>query len=809
MHTARMSTVLLLAVAASGACSRSGLRIGSEPGDTSIRRVSSLSSQSDGLAASWLLNAQVFPAHASTPTTPTSLSSTLSDRLAQVAIDHFTSVGIGSGNGASILGTARIRRLSTAKNAPTDLNGNRTNIDETLDLEMQALAQLTGTATIGDAAFTFAARRGGSAVLANPAGPLSRSDFGAFRTRSDGLPHVDMATLGRSLLLRAWVGATLGVQRRGAEVGATPFEGLVGLTAIQQALAIEETLLSDLTFDGEVFVPLGDPRDYDASVDPLWFPSQVSWVPQAAFANAPGEWLAADRASDLSDLALLMRGAVELGWLTDPDLAVTELRELFIGTPLEPPPSTGGEPPLTTWVEHVRPILHGEAGCIGCHAPPVLNSNFSVASYESILLAGLSGVPAVNPGDHSTSPLWLVLNGPWTPPGWGFPIARMPFDLPQRPQVEIDTIARWIDDGAPREGPPQRPGPHPGLDLARVLFRNLVAMHEVPGGPLAGLLDRRVGTDRSELADARSTGLVLDALAGMAAIDSEEPGLATALDRIAVAALTHLSDPQGEVIAELDLRTATPTQLVADLSARAALAAGLLAAGRLTQNGVVVARGLAIARAVLDDSWDDSTGLFDRHRGDPARHLEADDLAVVTAMLREMELAGEVRAHDIRERTTQVAVRAFPYSELDGLGEVLHDGIPDTDGNGVSEPSATGRAPTIANAIRQGPDPVPAGPITWSRHVLPLFRNRCVGCHVDGARQGNYRVDTPGLAAIAGDSGTPSMLVPGDPDRSFIVQKLTSRRPAIGAQMPLDRPPLAPHELELVRQWIAEGARDR
>ena len=52
-------------------------------------------------------------------------------------------------------------------------------------------------------------------------------------------------------------------------------------------------------------------------------------------------------------------------------------------------------------------------------------------------------------------------------------------------------------------------------------------------------------------------------------------------------------------------------------------------------------------------------------------------------------------------------------------------------------------------------------------------------------------------------------LVPGDPEGSLLYRKLVDRLPPIGAQMPLERVPLEPFAVELVRRWIAEGARDR
>jgi hypothetical protein len=56
-------------------------------------------------------------------------------------------------------------------------------------------------------------------------------------------------------------------------------------------------------------------------------------------------------------------------------------------------------------------------------------------------------------------------------------------------------------------------------------------------------------------------------------------------------------------------------------------------------------------------------------------------------------------------------------------------------------------------------------------------------------------------------SEVPSLLrvKPGDPDSSYIIQKLEGRA-AVGAQMPLGQAPLPQSTIDIIRQWISEGA---
>jgi len=49
-------------------------------------------------------------------------------------------------------------------------------------------------------------------------------------------------------------------------------------------------------------------------------------------------------------------------------------------------------------------------------------------------------------------------------------------------------------------------------------------------------------------------------------------------------------------------------------------------------------------------------------------------------------------------------------------------------------------------------------------------------------------------------------VVPGDPERSFLLRKLTALGPGEGSLMPRDAPRLSDADIELVRAWIEAGA---
>lgn len=49
---------------------------------------------------------------------------------------------------------------------------------------------------------------------------------------------------------------------------------------------------------------------------------------------------------------------------------------------------------------------------------------------------------------------------------------------------------------------------------------------------------------------------------------------------------------------------------------------------------------------------------------------------------------------------------------------------------------------------------------------------------------------------------------PGDPENSYLLKKIRGDADIVGARMPLGRSPLSQEQINLVRDWIMEGALD-
>jgi len=94
-------------------------------------------------------------------------------------------------------------------------------------------------------------------------------------------------------------------------------------------------------------------------------------------------------------------------------------------------------------------------------------------------------------------------------------------------------------------------------------------------------------------------------------------------------------------------------------------------------------------------------------------------------------------------------------------------------------------------------------PVSFSSDIQPILNQNCVQCH-GGVRQKNgvsfvFREDAFGK----GKSGRRT-IVPGHPDESELIARLTSSDPEV--RMPYHAPALPPEQIRLLRQWIKEGA---
>src|SRR5215510_9760396 len=98
-------------------------------------------------------------------------------------------------------------------------------------------------------------------------------------------------------------------------------------------------------------------------------------------------------------------------------------------------------------------------------------------------------------------------------------------------------------------------------------------------------------------------------------------------------------------------------------------------------------------------------------------------------------------------------------------------------------------------------------PVEFNRDIRPILSDACFHCHgPDKAkRKADLRLDTE-EGAFA-DRGGYHALVPGKPDASELLRRITAKDEA--ERMPPARSgrQLTPAQIDLVRRWIEQGAR--
>ncbi|QEG01634.1 WD domain, G-beta repeat [Stieleria maiorica] len=108
-------------------------------------------------------------------------------------------------------------------------------------------------------------------------------------------------------------------------------------------------------------------------------------------------------------------------------------------------------------------------------------------------------------------------------------------------------------------------------------------------------------------------------------------------------------------------------------------------------------------------------------------------------------------------------------------------------------------------ASAEGPS-VAETPVSFSKQIEPIFRQHCYGCHQGAKQLGAYVMTDFTSLVRGGETGEPA-IVPGHPEQSYLIDQIT---PVDGvAEMPKSpAKPLGEVEVELVRRWIAEGAKN-
>ncbi|MDA7926186.1 hypothetical protein N9B46_05005, partial [Mariniblastus sp.] len=93
--------------------------------------------------------------------------------------------------------------------------------------------------------------------------------------------------------------------------------------------------------------------------------------------------------------------------------------------------------------------------------------------------------------------------------------------------------------------------------------------------------------------------------------------------------------------------------------------------------------------------------------------------------------------------------------------------------------------------------------ISFATQVRPLLAANCFGCHQGAIARGKYVMTDFNSMLACGESGDPA-IVPGKPKESRLIEVTTSHDGT--AEMPPNAEPLTNKDLDIIAQWISEGA---
>src|SRR5262249_44192674 len=96
--------------------------------------------------------------------------------------------------------------------------------------------------------------------------------------------------------------------------------------------------------------------------------------------------------------------------------------------------------------------------------------------------------------------------------------------------------------------------------------------------------------------------------------------------------------------------------------------------------------------------------------------------------------------------------------------------------------------------------------VSYYREVRKIFQQHCQGCHQPAKPMGGFVMTSHAALLGKGESGDPAV-VPGKPEKSLIVTQIMPHDGKAPA-MPKGKDRLLQHDIDLIKKWISQGARD-
>ena len=118
---------------------------------------------------------------------------------------------------------------------------------------------------------------------------------------------------------------------------------------------------------------------------------------------------------------------------------------------------------------------------------------------------------------------------------------------------------------------------------------------------------------------------------------------------------------------------------------------------------------------------------------------------------------------------------------------------PVTDTAAATEPPAATEAPVTQPAAG-------GATVSFANDILPLIESRCIGCH--GGDRTEEGLDLKTHASILAGSDNGPVVIPSDAANSLLVEMVATQK------MPKRGPKLTPPQVQLITDWVSQGALD-
>jgi len=95
-------------------------------------------------------------------------------------------------------------------------------------------------------------------------------------------------------------------------------------------------------------------------------------------------------------------------------------------------------------------------------------------------------------------------------------------------------------------------------------------------------------------------------------------------------------------------------------------------------------------------------------------------------------------------------------------------------------------------------EPAAATGISFANDIMPILQSRCVNCHGGERLEEGLSLKSYSDLMAGSDNGT--VVVPGDADNSLLAEMVVTQK------MPKRGPKLTPPQVQLIVDWISQGA---